>query len=232
MAALDLVELRGDQRDRSGVEQLLLRVEHRAGRRAARGRLPGRGRRPAAGHRGRVRDHRQARPHQRGLRRRARGHAGRRRRAHRHRHGAGRVARGGRGRGRHLVAAPRGARAERARHRVQHRGRALDDARRGRPRGADHLRERRRGRDQPRLLQDVAARSRRIVAPAQANMIFGALVQDGMADEMSITVLATGIAASALERAVSGSVDVRPLLPQAGRPGRRRAGLPAFLRRK
>ena len=68
--------------------------------------------------------------------------------------------------------------------------------------------------------------------PAQANIIFGALVQDGMADELSITVLATGIAASALERAVSGGVDVRPLLPQAGRPGRRRAGLPAFLRRK
>ena len=53
-----------------------------------------------------------------------------------------------------------------------------------------------------------------------------------MADELSITVLATGIAASALARAVSGGVDVRPLLPQAGRPGRRRAGLPAFLRRK
>ena len=67
---------------------------------------------------------------------------------------------------------------------------------------------------------------------ADANIIFGALVQDGMADELSITVLATGIAASALERAVSGGVDVRPLLPQAGRPGRRRAGLPAFLRRK
>ena len=69
------------------------------------------------------------------------------------------------------------------------------------------------------------------VAP-DANIIFGARVLAGMADELSITVLATGIAASALERAVSGGVDVRPLLPQAGRPGRRRAGLPAFLRRK
>jgi cell division protein FtsZ len=67
---------------------------------------------------------------------------------------------------------------------------------------------------------------------ADANIIFGALVQDGMGDELSITVLATGIAATALERAVSSAVDVRPLLPGVAKRAGRRRRVPAFLRRK
>mmetsp|Transcript_27382 Transcript_27382/g.82168 ORF Transcript_27382/g.82168 Transcript_27382/m.82168 type:complete len:142 (+) Transcript_27382:1138-1563(+) len=69
---------------------------------------------------------------------------------------------------------------------------------------------------------------------SDANIIFGALVQDGMDEELSITVLATGIASSFLESVVSTSVDIRPLLPNSGsdsQPKPERPVLPAFLRR-
>mmetsp|Transcript_4442 Transcript_4442/g.14131 ORF Transcript_4442/g.14131 Transcript_4442/m.14131 type:complete len:429 (+) Transcript_4442:44-1330(+) len=75
------------------------------------------------------------------------------------------------------------------------------------------------------------------VAP-DANIIFGALVQDGMEDELSITVLATGIASTFVQRVVKAPVDIKPLLPKApppapggGEPPGRR-GMPGFLRRK
>ncbi|KAH8051014.1 hypothetical protein JL722_11050 [Aureococcus anophagefferens] len=57
---------------------------------------------------------------------------------------------------------------------------------------------------------------------ADANIIFGALVQDGMEDELSITVLATGIASTFVQRVVKAPVDIKPLLP-APPLGRRRA---------
>ena len=73
---------------------------------------------------------------------------------------------------------------------------------------------------------------------ADANIIFGALVQDGMEDELSITVLATGIASTFVQRVVKAPVDIKPLLPKAppppsggGEPPGRR-GMPGFLRRK
>jgi len=69
---------------------------------------------------------------------------------------------------------------------------------------------------------------------SDANIIFGALVQDGMDEELSITVLATGIASSFLESVVSTSVDIRPLLPNSSsdsQPKPERPVLPAFLRR-
>ena len=59
-----------------------------------------------------------------------------------------------------------------------------------------------------------------------------------MEDELSITVLATGIASTFVQRVVKAPVDIKPLLPKAPPPpsggseppGRR--GMPGFLRRK
>jgi len=65
-----------------------------------------------------------------------------------------------------------------------------------------------------------------------ANIIFGASLQDGMADELSITVLATGIASTVLDRAKAAPVDITPLLPKTSDKPERKSSLPAFLRRK
>ncbi|KAH8052717.1 hypothetical protein JL721_10841 [Aureococcus anophagefferens] len=69
---------------------------------------------------------------------------------------------------------------------------------------------------------------------ADANIIFGALVQDGMEDELSITVLATGIASTFVQRVVKARPSTSPLCPGAPPPG---GGEPPgggcrFLRRK
>ena len=59
-----------------------------------------------------------------------------------------------------------------------------------------------------------------------------------MEDELSIAVLATGIASTFVQRVVKAPVDIKPLLPKAppppsggGEPPGRR-GMPGFLRRK
>ena len=68
---------------------------------------------------------------------------------------------------------------------------------------------------------------------SDANIIFGALVQDGMDNELSITVLATGIASSFLESVVSAPIDIRALMPKkaTGEPFAL-STLPAFLRKR
>lgn len=78
-----------------------------------------------------------------------------------------------------------------------------------------------------------------------ANIIFGALVQDGMENEMSITVLATGINSSvedAIQRAGGEIATILPPLPSSEPPSKparpattanknvRASNLPGFLR--
>jgi cell division protein FtsZ len=68
---------------------------------------------------------------------------------------------------------------------------------------------------------------------SDANIIFGALVQDGMDDVLSITVLATGIASSFLKSVVCAPIDIQSLLPK-DRTGETPtlSALPSFLRKR
>jgi len=98
-------------------------------------------------------------------------------------------------------------------------------------------------------LQEISVASNFIFEniDAEANIIFGALVQDGMDQEVSITVLATGISNSVEDViARTGGASVEPLLPPQPKPptpdgsgggpptkrNKKKPSLPGFLRGK